>query len=360
MIRSLLCLVFLWGAMIFQAAVSQAAEVAAAPRIMIVHSYDPEDVCGRPQYEGVVSALEKEGFSIPGDLRVDVYHMDTKRRNNTPDLILEQANRALEIIRGSPPDVLVTLDDSAFAKVGLEMAGSRIPVVFCGMNGQPEMYHRQRPFLNSRSRPGHNVTGVYEKLHIVNAFRVHARLFPDTGGIRIFLDTSPTGRAIARQIELELEEDPPPVFWDTRTVAGWSEYQSEIREANRDERIGAIYPAALLLKDKAGRTYTAPEIFRWTVTHSTKPEISLNYSFTRLGLFGGAAVDFHAMGEQAGRMAARILRGEPVGGIPMEDARKFALVFNIHRARQLGIAIPDDILMAADEVIVNGPDAETD
>jgi hypothetical protein len=281
--------------------------------------------------------------------------MDTKRRNNTAELIREQGDRALEIIRRSPPDVLVVLDDNAFATVGLEMAGTDIPVVFSGMNGQPEAYHEKRPFLNSRGRPGHNVTGVYETLHIVDAFRVHTRLFPDTGGIRILLDTSPTGRAIARQIELEIETDPPPVAWDIRTVTDWDAYQDEIRDVNRDEEIGAIYPAALLLKDASGRSYTTPDIIRWTVEHSTKPEISLNYEFTRLGLFGGAAVDFHAMGEQAGRMVARILRGEPAGEIPMEDARKYALVFNLHRAQQLGIVIADDVLMAADEVVVNAP-----
>jgi len=50
--------------------------------------------------------------------------------------------------------------------------------------------------------------------------------------------------------------------------------------------VGGIYPAALLLKDAAGRTRTAPEIFAWTAAHSKKPEIALNYAFTRMGLFG--------------------------------------------------------------------------
>ena len=324
---------------------------SAVSRMLVVHSYEQGHVCGQPQHDGIVSALKKEGFTIPGDLEIDACYMDTKRRNNTPDLVQAQATRVLGLIESDPPDVLVTLDDNAFRTVGLALADSGIPVVFCGMNEQPEAYHRQRAFLESRSRPGHNITGVYEKLHIVDAFRVHFRLFPDVGKIRLFLDRSPTGQAIARQIELELGVDPPPVSWDMRTVADWDAYKKEIEEANRDNVIGAIYPATLLLKDASGKTYTAPEIFRWTVEHSTKPEIAVNYAFTYLGLFGGAAVDFHAMGEQAGRMVARILQGENPGGIAMEDARKYALVFNLERARQLGVVIPNDILMAADEVV---------
>ena len=34
---------------------------------------------------------------------------------------------------------------------------------------------------------------------------------------------------------------------------------------------------------------------------------------------------------------------------------RYALVFNIKRAEQLGIKIPSDILMAADEVVLDSP-----
>lgn len=347
------CLVL--GFVIGLAGVFWVSDAVAAPRVMIVHSYEQGHVCGQPQHDGVVAALNKEGYVVPEDLEIDTFYMDTKRRNNTRDLILEQAGRVMEKIERNPPDVLVTLDDNAFRTVGLEMTDSGIPVVFCGMNGQPEDYHRQKPFLNTRSRPGHNITGVYEKLHIVDAFRVHSRLFPNVGRIRILLDTSPTGRAIGRQIELELDEAPPSVSWDVRTVTGWDAYQEEILQANRDEEIGALYLATLLLKTASGKTYTAPEIFQWTVKQSTKPEIAVNYAFTRLGLFGGAAVDFHAMGEQAGRMVVRILQGEQAGSLSIEEAKKYALAFNIQRARQLGLSIPNDILMAADEVVDSIP-----
>ena len=69
-----------------------------------------------------------------------------------------------------------------------------------------------------------------------------------------------------------------------------------------------------------------------------------------LGLFGGAGVDFKSMGYQAGMMVTRILRGEPAGSIPIEDAERYALVFHLDRAQALGVRIPDEILLAADEV----------
>jgi ABC-type uncharacterized transport system substrate-binding protein len=317
-------------------------------RIFILHSYDAHDVCGQPQHEGVLAGLKKEGFKE--GLVFQFYYMDTKRKNNTPVLIEKQARKALEKIRSFGPHVLVTLDDNAFRTVALNLVDSEIPVIFSGMNGQPEDYHREKPFMVSRSVPGHNITGVYEKLHIVDAIKVHSKLFPGLKTIRFLVDPSPTGKAIHKQIELEIGKSAILRFWEIKITSSWEEYQKEIHSVNKD-LVDALYPAALLLKDAKGTTYTAPEIFAWTVRNSRKPEIALNYEFTRMGLFGGAAVDFYAMGLQAGRMAARCLRGESPGAIGIEEAEKYALVFNLKRAEQLRIKIPPDILMAADEVV---------
>jgi ABC-type uncharacterized transport system substrate-binding protein len=78
--------------------------------------------------------------------------------------------------------------------------------------------------------------------------------------------------------------------------------------------------------------------------------MSLNYFFSKLGLYGGAAVDFTSMGRMAGEKVARILNGEKAGSLPIEDARDYAIVFNQRRARQLNIAIPTPLLTAADHV----------
>ena len=205
--------------------------------------------------------------------------------------------------------------------------------------------------MNSRARPGKNITGVYEKLHIADAFRIHAGLFLNMRKVRIFVDASPTGQAISRQIRLELGQEPVPCDWEMTEIGGWEQYQREIRAANGDEAVGAIYPAVLMLKDRNQKTFTANEIFAWTAAHSRKTEIALNFSFARMGLFGGAVVDFHAMGVQAGKMVARIFGGTPPGEIAIADADTYALVFNLKRAAQLGVEIPAEVLMAADEVI---------
>jgi ABC-type uncharacterized transport system substrate-binding protein len=325
---------------------------AEAERIFILHSYQQADICGQPQADGLIAVLDEAGYKVGEHLVVESYYMDTKRRHNTPELIAEQARLALARIGAFRPRVLVTLDDTAFREVALALVNSPVQIVFSGLNGQPEEYHLLAPFLENRIRPGHNVTGVYEKLHFADAVKIQKKIFPDLHHVRVLSDLSPTGKAITRQIELELAAEEVPVAVDVKITRSWEDYQAEIRAIDRDPEIGTIYPVALLLKDGAGRTYTAPEILGWTVAHSRKPDIALNYAFISLGLFGGAAVDFEAMGRQAGEMVARILRGEKTGEIAIEEAKRFALVFNLARARQLGITIPEDILLAADEIVM--------
>jgi ABC-type uncharacterized transport system substrate-binding protein len=319
--------------------------------VFILHSYEENHVCGQPQHDGVVAALEKAGFTENKNLEIQTYFMDTKRKNNTPELMEEQAQLALKKINDFRPQVLVTLDDNAFRTVALKLVDKPLSIVFCGMNGQPEDYNKKVPSMDSRSRPGHNITGVYEKLHLVDAVRVHSKLRPDLKKIKMFVDTSPTGRAIYKQMKLEIERESLPCSWEIHVAKSWEEYQREIRSANKDSDVGVIYPAALLLKDREGNSYTAPKIFAWTTQNSNKPEIALNYAFTRMGLFGGAAVDFYAMGSQAGKMVAKILHGENPGNISIEEAYRYALAFNLDRAEKLGLEIPLEILMAADEVV---------
>lgn len=337
---------------IFITCVGEAAASAQnVSRVFILHSYEKNHVCGQPQNDGILAMLKSARFTENENLDVQFYYMDTKRKNNTRVLIEKQAAIALEKIRKFKPDVLVTLDDNAFRSVALKLVDSGIPIVFSGMNGQPETYNQQKRFMNSRANPGHNITGVYEKLHIADAIRVHSRLFPDLKKVLVITDQSPTGRAINIQIKLELNAESIPIDWEIKVVTNWDEYKAEIISANNNPEIGAIYPVALLLKDQKDNTYTAPQILKWTTQVSKKPELAVNFGLLRMGLFGGAAVDFYAMGEQAGKMVERILKGKNTGEIPIEDASRIALAFNLKRARQLQITIPDEILLASDEII---------
>jgi len=327
--------------------------LAASKRIIIVASYEQNHICGWPQEQGILKGLAKEGWFEGLNLEVRRFYMDTKRTNTSLNAMKEVAGLALKSIDRYKPQLVVTLDDNAFREVGLKLVNHPdTSVVFSGMNGQPETYNKVIPYMKNRKNPAGNTTGVYEKLYVSRSLRVMEQAVQGlTGGVIIGItDYSPTGNAIAEQFKAELAENPGDISWRLVRVKDWNDYVSLIHRLNTDKSVKAIYPVALTLKASSDRTFTAPEIFKWTVENSTKPEMALNYFFAKIGLFGGAAVDFQKMRFMAGKKAGKILNGKPAGSLPIEDAPDYAIVFNKKRAEQLGIEIPVPLLTAADHV----------
>jgi putative tryptophan/tyrosine transport system substrate-binding protein len=66
----------------------------------------------------------------------------------------------------------------------------------------------------------------------------------------------------------------------------------------------------------------------------------LSYAADRADIFRGAA-----------SYVDRILRGEKPGDLPVQFPTKYEMVVNLKTAKTLGLAMPQSILLRADEVI---------
>ncbi len=320
------------------------------PRVFIVHSYDRENLASDPQDTGLVQGFADQGFVDGETVVFERFFMDTKRLYQLPDQVEARGREALARIRDFKPDLVVTVDDNAARTVMLPLVDGDIPVVFTGINIRPEVYSKGREFMASRQHPGHNITGIYEKLHFATSLRVMEEIVPGLQKIVLIIDESLTGNAIRQQIEAEQLAEKSGILYTIRQVGRFDEYKQLIRWLNSDPETGAYYPVAIRLTDENGSVVPVREILQWTLGHVRKPGIAVNYEVCRMGVLGGVSVDFTAMGRQAGHKGGRILRGEPAGGIAVEDAARYALVFNTARARQLGLVIPPELLGAADQV----------
>lgn len=330
------------------------AEEYASKKVFLLASYEKENVCGKPQEEGAIEALADAGWLENKNIVVQRYYMDTKNTYNTKEAIGEQGKIAKRLVDDFNPDVLITLDDNAFREVGLKYSGhKKTKVIFSGLNGFPEHYDSKSNFMRNRSKPGGNITGIYEKLYVVKSIAVFQKAISSKASkIRAIVDYTPTGNALSKQLEDEIAAvgSNMDFEWELLRVNGWEEYVSIVSETNKEENILAIYPLALSLKDKQGKTYSTKDIFQWTIKNSTKPEMALNYFFSKIGLFGGAAVDFKAMGYAAGKKAAMGLVRGSVADLSIDDAPDYAIVFNLKRSKDLDIEIPVALLTAADFV----------
>ena len=326
------------------------ARAAELPRVFIVHSYDPENLAADPQDRGLVQGLADYGFVDGDTVKIERFFMDTKRKYTKPEQIESRGKEALARIKVFRPDLVITVDDNAARTVMLPLVDSDVPVVFTGINNKPETYNRSRYFMHNRTRPGHNITGVYEKLYIAKSMQVMEEIIVGLKKIIFIVDDSPTGDAVKKQMEEELFADDIGILYSIRQISSFEEYKQLIRWINADPEIGAYYPVAVRLTTGDGRIITGRDILKWTLGHARKPALAVNYFMCRLGVFGGVSVDFTAMGRQAAHKGARILKGEPAGEMSIEDAFEYALVFNVARARQLGVTIPPELLGAADDI----------
>jgi len=78
------------------------------------------------------------------------------------------------------------------------------------------------------------------------------------------------------------------------------------------------------------------------------------YAYTHYAEAGGLASygsTLEELGDRAGELTAKILRGMKAGELPIEQAMRVYLTINMKSARALGLQIPQPVLLRADRVI---------
>lgn len=127
-------------------------------------------------------------------------------------------------------------------------------------------------------------------------------------------------------------------------AAGPEQYEAAFAELKRERVDGVV-----VLADST--TWTHRERLQQLVLAHKLPSVWGGRDY--LGDAGLASYqsDFASIMRRAGAMAARILKGAKPAEMPFEQATKLELVLNLKAARTLGIAVPQAVRIAADEVI---------
>jgi len=309
---------------------------ASARKIFLVFSYHPGLFWHVNAEKGIREALK--GFQC----KYSSFYMDTKR-HQTPEWINKVSQEAVQQIKDYQPDVLVGLDDNAARYVLAHFLGTSLPMVFLGVNREPEVYGFIK---DARKHPGMNITGVLERHYFLQSIQLFSSLLgKPVRRIGLISDSSATSHTmISNFMTVAKEHRLPVVFFKfAYSFSGWKRI---IREAQGKVNLLVAYNCEGL-RGEDGQDVPSDKVIAWTVSHSTIPDISFFSRYIKMGLAGGIVLTGYYQGLYAGKKVAEILKGIPPGEIPIDVPPEGTLAFNMDRIRALGLKIPLGILHSA-------------
>jgi ABC-type uncharacterized transport system substrate-binding protein len=252
----------------------------------------------------------------------------------------EQHERLPALVADSVRRQVAVIVANAIAAIAAKSVAGRTPIVFVG--GSDPV---RTGLVESLSRPGGNVTGVvFTTVDLVaKQLGLLHELVPTAAVIAVLRNPAmPDGDAEVR----ELEEAGRAINRQLLIVNAASEQDFNAAFATIvNARAGALL---------VGRGPLFLSHRRQLVTLAARHQLPTSYS-TRAyievgGLMSYAASQTDAY-RRAGLYAARIIRGEKPGELPVELSAKFELTFNLGTAKGMGLEIPPMLLARADEVI---------
>lgn len=201
------------------------------PRILILHSYNPDYEWTKGVNEGLKRVLDKKRFYT-----VEWHYMRTK--SSTPEQKISAGNRAKIFIDRWNPDIIIAVDDNAQKYVAMDYLISKSErnsaanngttniypqIIFAGMNADLDEYKYDNAL---------NVTGILERLEIESMKEVIEMLLekPDAK-IGLVTDISPTSKAVYEQVVCSQDWRPMQVVYSKR-VDNKLEWTESIKDAS--------------------------------------------------------------------------------------------------------------------------------
>lgn len=317
-------------------------------RIIVVSSYHREYLWSQETNEGVCAAFLEFGYLDNSD-QIKEYTkndyvessnavikktwMDTKRKSSKAE-IATSFSRIIAEIDKFQPDIILLGDDNAANYIGNQYLDSETPVVFWGINGLPLKYG----IIDSLDKPGHNITGVYQKGYHVQCFEYLQKIVPGIKTIAVLSDDTPTGRAHAKRVERYAAEGTLPVeikeIIITNSFEHWQAKALELRP-----KVDAFYISTHhALKDNKGDPIDSLKVAAWHLRNIKKPSTTPARYFVNEGFLSTVDDSAFRQGYEAAKIAYKILvKGENPAEIEPYFPAQGRFIVNRQRAKMLGL-----------------------
>lgn len=295
----------------------------------VLMPYPESDSAVRARVAAFRDELRKFGWSEGENLRIH-------ERWATDDLDRVRAHAA-ELVTLEPDAILIT--GGRVVNV-IRQETRSIPIVFVGVTDP-----LGQGMVASLARPGGNMTGISSPEYSVVAklLEILKQIAPGTArAALVFNPENPSGVFYRRHFETAAQALAiQPAIMSVRQPG---EIERAIEAFAREPHGGLVFPSDLTLLAQRRLVAATTSRHRLPAIYSDRAMVAagglISYSADRTEMFrrGASYVD-------------RILRGEAPGDLPVQQPEAYELVVNLAAARALEFAVPQSILLRADEVI---------
>lgn len=321
-------------------------------KVMVIDSYHRDYKWSEETNKGLLKGLESGGLlsveerstlESKDELIGEKIHfkrlwMDTKRKKSKEHTYAIVGNFADEIDKFHP-DIIFLGDDNAVEHIGYAYLDYEVPIVFWGVNGNPDRYE----FFDSLEKPGHNITGIYQSMFQVESAKLLNDLVPGLKTMAVVGDDSKTSRARVAQIKSAVMEEKWPLeiieYYQSNDFEKWKEKVQSLSE--KVDSFFILNVASLSDKDK--NNVSSNDVIHWYTSNINKPEASANDVGMNQGLLCNVEDSGFNQGFEAGEMGVSILKSKKSPqNISVKTPEPGRYMINKKRAESLGIDSYED------------------
>ena len=283
-----------------------------------------------PAFEGFKKKMAELGYVEGKNVEYDFHNAMADQ-----DVLTKLAQKFVQ----DKMDLIVTSSTSVTIPVAKVTEGTHLPVLFVSASDPLR-------FAKSYASSGNNLTGISNSSLDLIEKRMELLKEIVPGVKRVIVLENPSGTNYEASHRL---------IWEAGKKLGVN--LIGVQAAGLEEIKSKI--SALIARKLGDAVFTPPdiqvtaaieEIARQAIKEKL-PLIGTNIETIKKGALATYTADYFDLGQQGAMMANKILKGAKPADLPIELPDKLKLVLNLKTAKAIGLKIPKEILLRADEVI---------
>lgn len=276
--------------------------------------------------QGLIEQLKAEGYEEGKNLTIDF-----QSAQGNPATAAQIAKKFV----GDKPDLIVAIATPSAQAVAA--ATQDIPVVYAAVTDPVAAQ-----LVPSWEPSGTNITGVSDELPLEPQIKLMQQLVPNLKNVGYVYSPGEINSTTVRD---QLKAQLTPLGIELVDVAA--------------QRTTDVLPAARSLHGRAQLIYTSLdnnivssyESMQKAAVEIKTPLLASNTDAVERGAVAALGVNYHSIGTEAGKISARILRGEAAGSIASQKMSQFDLHINPKNAAEQGITLSDELRQTASKII---------